>query len=297
MGATQTFDTPLPTPDWVNSVKVMWGTDFALETTSMPVNVFDGAAYDASGGTMFVKTGTRGFMPETQHNQYSVFAQLEIEATDRLTLRGGARQQWANAEVGDFITLGQGNQIEGGEISYSELLPNVGAIYSLTDEIKVYADYARSFELPDIGLQLRYAPAGFNFSASTLKPVITDSYEVGLRFDFGDTTGSVAGFYSNSKWGPPRIENLALVQSRNPERIYGVELALDHTINEQWQVGGSLTWMEGELQDTASGRWTALNGLSRPACGGDGTCRVSADRLVEAAHSVALFRVSRQRLR
>ncbi|WP_265520092.1 TonB-dependent receptor, partial [Nitratireductor luteus] len=263
-GGNATFDTPLPAPDWLSSARLMWGADFSLETTSMPVNLFDGNAYDASGGTVFTKTGTRVFMPETQHNQVALFGQLEIEATEKLIFRGGLRQQWARAEVGDYTTLGQGNRIEGGDISYSELLPNIGAVYSLTDDVKLYADFARSFELPDIGLQLRYAPADFQLSSSNLKPVVTDSYELGLRFDFGDTTGSLAGFYSYSELGAPRIEDFRLVQQRNPERIYGVELALDHTINEQWQVGGTFTWLEGELQNIGTGDWTALNGYRIP---------------------------------
>lgn len=263
-GGNATFDTPLPAPGWLNSAKLMWGTDFSLETTSMPVNLFDGDAYDASGGTVFEKVGTRVFMPETQHNQFALFAQLEVEATERLTLRGGLRQQWATAEVDDYITFGQGDRIADGDISYSEFLPNIGAVYSLTDGVKLYADYARSFELPDIGLQLRYAPAGFQLSSSNLEPVVTDSYELGLRFDFGDTTGGLAGFYSYSQLGQPRIEDFRLVQGRNPERIYGVELALDHTINTQWRVGGTFTWLEGEMEDTETGEWTALNGYRIP---------------------------------
>jgi len=263
-GGSATFDTPLPTPSEAVRLRLLWGSDLELESTAMPVYTYDGHAFDASGGTRFLRTGERTFMPRTKFDKYAVFAQLEMLAFDRLTIRGGLRQQWIDVSVNDFVTLGQQNHIQGGTIDYSGALPNVGLNFAASESVNIYADYSRAFELPDIGLQLRFAPRNFRFAASNLEPVVTDNFEVGVRGNWGAMSGSIAAFYSTSDLGPPRIENFRLVPNRDPERIAGVEAAVRHALNEQWAIGGSATWLTGERHDQVLDRWVALNSFRVP---------------------------------
>ncbi|WP_158260107.1 TonB-dependent receptor [Zobellella endophytica] len=241
-----------------------WGLDLSREKSEMPVTTYDGTAFDNSGGLVFVDTGDRLFMPPLTQRNIGAFAQLEYDFSERLRGEAGTRYEHAKASFDDFTTLGLGNDIKGGDVSFDDFLFNAGLVYSLTDSMELYGNFSQGFELPDLGLQLRIAPAGFNVNDSQLKPIKTDNYELGWRGDWGYTQGSLALFYSTSDLGPVVIQDFAFAQSRAKERIYGVEATLDHWLNEQWQLGGLLTWMEGESYNEAAQEWKALNGYRIP---------------------------------
>lgn len=263
-GGRLTVDTPLDDIAPVDA-KLLWGVDVNHEKTAQPATIFDGDAFDSSGGTAFVVTDSeRTFVPETTIKSYGLFGQLELYPADWLTLRGGVRQEWVDVSFPGFTTLGQGNDIDGGEIDYSEATFNAGAVITPIDAIDVYANFAQSFELPDIGLQLRFAPADFDASDSSLNPRITDNYEIGVRGSWHNFSASVAGFYSESDQGRLLIENFSLVQERTREQIYGVEASADYDVNDRLGVGGTFTWLKGERADPDGNGDVALNGFRIP---------------------------------
>lgn len=243
---------------------VRWGVDLSREESEAPVTTFDGDAFDNSGGLVFIDTGDRLFMPPITQDNVGTFVQFEHELTDRLRGELGTRYEYASASFDDFTTLGQGNDIEGGDVSFDDLLFNAGLVFDVTKTSELYANFSQGFELPDIGLQLRNAPTDFTINDSQLKPIKTDNYELGARSDWGHTQTSVAVFYSTSDLGQPTIENFSFVQPRSKERIYGVEATVDYQVDEQWTLGGLATWLEGERYDENDGRWEALNGYRIP---------------------------------
>ncbi|MGR3463111.1 MAG: TonB-dependent receptor [Roseovarius sp.] len=258
-GGRATFNTPVDALA-AHGANLIWGADLKNEKTRMPVTVFDGGIFDASGGNRFVVTDPeRTFMPELTTESYGVFGQLELFPTERLTLRAGVRHDWVEASFDDYTTLGQGNVIQGGSIDYSETSFNAGVVFAATPNVDVYANYAQAFELPDIGLQLRQAPAGFDVTDSNLDPRITDTYEIGTRGSWNNLSVGVAAFYSESDKGRVNVENFTLVQDRTREEIYGIEGSVDYTINERLGVGGTFTWQEGESIDPDTGARLALN--------------------------------------
>lgn len=241
-----------------------WGLDLNREKSEMPVTTYDGTAFDNSGGLIFIDTGDRTFMPPITQENVGLFALFESDLTDRLRWETGVRYEYVSASFDDFVTLGQGNAIKGGSLNYDDLLFNTGVIYNISDASELYANFSQGFELPDIGLRLRYAPAGFDISNSELEPIKTDSYEVGVRNDWGDTQASATIFYNTSKLGQTTIQNFSLALPRSEERIYGVEMTLDHQLTDHWKAGGLLTWMKGERYDTSAQKWKALNGYRIP---------------------------------
>lgn len=237
-----------------------WGLDMNREKSEMPVTTYDGAAYDNSNGTVFIDTGNRTFMPPITQDNIGAFAQFEHNLTDDLRWEVGARYEYVSASFDDFTTLGQGNEIQGGDVSYDDVLFNTGLIYFIDDATELYGNFSQGFELPDIGLRLRYASEGFDIAGSDLEPIKTDSYEIGIRNDWGDTQTSIAVFYNESDLGQTTIQNFSLALPRSEERIYGLELTADHQFDNHWQLGGLLTWTEGERFDENDGHWKALNG-------------------------------------
>lgn len=259
LGGRLTLDTQLD-----EASRLRWGLDLRREKTEMPVTTYDGDAFDASGGKVFIDRGDRTFMPELTQDTAAAFVQLERDLGERLRGDIGVRYERADASFDDFTTLGQGNEIEGGTVEFDDVLFNAGLLYHLSDATDLYADYSQGFELPDIGLQLRYAPAGFSAGDSQLEPIKTDHYELGLRHRWRSGEASLAAFYSTSDLGKPVIDNFAFSQRRAEERIYGLEAEVQADLSEAWRAGGLLSWTEGERYNEGAERWEALNGFRIP---------------------------------
>ncbi|WP_409523125.1 TonB-dependent receptor [Nitrincola sp. MINF-07-Sa-05] len=259
LGSRLTINTEL-----TDQALLRWGADLSREKSEMPVTTFDGNEFDASGGLVFINTGDRLFMPPITQENAGIFVQLEYDFTDRLRAEVGSRYEYASASFNDFTTLGQRNAIEGGKVSFDDFLFNAGLVYQLNDTLNVYGSFAQGFELPDLGLQLRIAPAGFDITDSQLNPIKTDSYEMGIRGDWDHTQASVALFYNTSDLGQVLIQDFSFAQRRAKERIYGVEATLDHYLDDQWKLGGLITWMAGENYNESAQSWKALNSYRIP---------------------------------
>jgi iron complex outermembrane receptor protein len=246
------------TPIGHSGVRTTWGADIIREQTSQKVNIFDPAAYDASGGLVFDTIGEDVFVPEMDQVHLAPFAQLEVPLGTRWVVRGGVRYEHVDVEVDDFDTLG-GNAIDGGTLEYRETMFNVGLVFHPIDDIDLYANYAQGFSLADIGRYLRTAPAGT--SVETIDPDAqrVDSYEIGSRFRSEPMDGSLALFYNESDLGTtldPSTQGIV----RAPERIYGIETSLDVRPVEQWQVGGTFGWTEGKYDPDGDGDYEYLPG-------------------------------------
>ena len=142
---------------------------------------------------------------------------------------------------------------------------NTGLTFLATDQTEVYANFSQGFELPDLGLRLRYT-SNFDADNSELEPIKTDNYEIGVRSDLGKTQLTAAVFHSTSDLGKIAIEDFSLVLPRVKERITGVELTAAHQLNSQWRLGGLMTWMKGESYDKNQVRWLDMNSFRIPPC-------------------------------
>ncbi|HET8523453.1 MAG TPA: TonB-dependent receptor [Thermomicrobiales bacterium] len=228
---------------------ILWGADVNREVTAQPATVYDPTAFDASGERVFQKVSDRTFAPAVTHTTVGLFGQGEWSATDYLTLRAGLRHETIHAEHDAFTTLGQGNAIAASSTEYSDILYNAGAVVYLSDNVEVFGGWSQGFSLPDVGLLLRGAPAGFSLSSSALKPIKVDNYEVGTRGHWGGIETSFTVFYTESDLGASSNGFTATVV-RAPERTYGVEAAVSSELSRQWSVGGTFTWTEGESDPT-----------------------------------------------
>ncbi len=254
-GGRLQFDTPLAADD---TLRLLWGADYNNERTSQPVNIFDPAPFDASGGLTYRTTGQRTWVPPLNQDSLGLFAQLNWQASDRITLLGGIRHERVGLTVDDFTTLA-GNAVEGGDLAYDATLFNLGGVVDITDNIGVFANFAQGFSLADVGLVLRNAPAGF--SVNTLRPEAqrVDHYEVGVRGNWQGLQASLAGFYNTSELGTTFTAPGEIL--RAPERVYGVEATVDAQVSQSWLLGGTASWSEGDIDRTNTGTYTSLDGF------------------------------------
>ncbi|WP_370282855.1 TonB-dependent siderophore receptor [Pigmentiphaga sp. H8] len=255
-GGRLTVKTPLGQD---RNTLLVWGADFNHERTDMPLDIFDPAAYDASGGLVFNKTGRLMYMPPLTTRSLGAFAQAQHKFNDRWSVEGGARYERSRASFNDFTPLSQSRvanpqSVAGGAVNYGAWTFNLGTVFTPVKGQELYASYSQGFELPDIGVVLRNASPSFNIGNSNLKPIKTDTYELGWRGRFENLRTSLSVFQSRSDLGAVQSFNNGLTLLRTKEKIHGVEASLDYfSDDDRWSAGGSFTWMKGrELPQNAS---------------------------------------------
>ncbi|MRF41134.1 TonB-dependent siderophore receptor [Escherichia coli] len=266
-GSRLTLRTPLGDS---GSTELVWGGDYNQERSDMPLDVFDPAAYDASGGLVFDKTGKLTYMPPLRTRSAGAFAQLQHRFDEHWSIDGGLRYEYSTAEFDDFVPLSESTAaspvtVKGGDIHYDAVLSNLGIVYSPVLGQEIYASFSQGFQLPDVGIQLRNARRGFDIDASNLEPVKTNNYELGWRGELGSNTlGTLALFYTTSKLGDVQSFNNGLMLTRTKERIYGAEASADWLSDDAvWGAGVSATWMRGREKPDGKG-WQDMTGYRVP---------------------------------
>ncbi|PVY79492.1 iron complex outermembrane receptor protein [Cupriavidus alkaliphilus] len=266
-GGRLTISTPL---GQAKATKLLWGADYNQERSDMPLDLFDPRAYDSSGGLVFNRIGTATYMPPLTTRSGGIFGQLQHKFSEQWSAEGGLRYERASASFDDFVPLSQSRvsnpaTVKGGTVNYGAWLFNLGAAYAPVKGQEFYASFSQGFQLPDIGLQIRNARAGFDINSSSLDPVKTNNYELGWRGALGNTLASVALFYTTSKLGDVQSFNNGLILTRTEERIAGVEAAADYrSDDERWGAGGTITWINGRERPQGSASMQDMTGYRIP---------------------------------
>lgn len=259
-GGRLTVETPLPVATTFKPT-LIWGMDAAQEKTSQRVALMDPTTYVNSGQVAFRQTGDRTWVPPMTQRNLGMYAQLELKLHERWLVRGGVRHERIGVDTDAFATL-RGRSIASGSRDFDATVFNAGTVVYVTDAVNVFANYSQGFSIPDVGLIIRDAPAGFSFSDSQLEPIKVDQYEVGIRGDWSQVQASVVGFFNESLLGVTSAGFFANVV-RAPERVYGVEGTVDLQLSE-WSLGGTATYVEGENDSNRTGDYKYLNGFRVP---------------------------------
>lgn len=250
------------TPVIEQKLTLLTGLDFANEDSVQNIAIFDSAAFDASNGLVFNPITDRPWVPPLTQTNVGLFAQLKWQPIDALLIRGGVRYENIGVDVNTFTTL-TGNTIPGGNLNYDAVLFNLGTTYSLTDQFDVFADFSQGFSVADVGLVLRGAQAGVTVESLNPEAQKVNSYELGVRGKWKNFQASLSGFFNESNLGTTfDRETLAVV--RAPERIYGVEAAIDAQVSDTWKLGSTFSFVEGENDVDQDGNFLALTGFRIP---------------------------------
>lgn len=151
-GVNLTVDSPLDRI-WRGAM-LTWGADVINEKTSQQLT-----------------NGQEVFNPLSQMS-YAAFGQLQVPLTDRLTVRGGARYEYLDLTVDDFVRpaafLGFSGigyavlpnlPVTGGKFYYDAPTFNIGATFKITRGSEIFGGFSQGFALPDVGAFTRRAGA------------------------------------------------------------------------------------------------------------------------------------------
>lgn len=248
---------------FASNFSVLWGADYSQERNTFPINVFDTAEFDSSGGRVLRKTREISNPGNYRVNNLGLFGQFSWDISDNFLVNGGVRYERFGLSVDDYQTEEFGfipnRDIKGGNLNLSDVVFNVGTVYKFTDKVSLFANFAQGFSAPDYSRILGGPPEGFTSVEDDLditKPQKVNSYELGIRGNWSNVQASLAAFYNESELGltiVPSVvgesDRVSATVSRQPRRIYGLEASLDWQPAKGWGIGGTLSLQDGELED------------------------------------------------
>jgi len=246
-----------------NDSSVLWGIDYeSQDAGNQTFNKLDVDALNEQGTVR--KVGEIPILPEFDFDKLGLFAQVQWELNDRLRLSGGLRHERFTLNLEEDFNNVVGSTIEAGEENFNETLFNLGLVYNFSEQINGFAKFSQGFSAPPFGDVISIAPnfaIGNNFDE--IQPEKVDEYEIGLRGNWDNINASLSAFYNFSALGanlivpsePGEISRLA----RAPQRVYGVEATLDWQIEDNWQIGGIVSWNEGDSDNDDDGDFQPLS--------------------------------------
>lgn len=208
-----------------------------------------------------IQTG-RNWVPQTEFVSVGPFVQLEQALMgDRLRLSGGVRYEMSELKVDDFTSLAfyGSQQVEGGDPSFEEAIYNVGTVFDATDEVTLYASYAKGFTMPDVGRVLRGIdqPGVDVESLLDLEPIIADNLEIGTTFERGALRVNASYFWSQSDFGQRLVAdaNGIFAVAREQTEIEGFEAAVEYTLpGDRVGLGANYAHVEGRFDSDDDGQ-------------------------------------------
>lgn len=231
------FHTPFNLGESI-SADLTYGADLLNDKTSQPL--LDG----------------RSWVPTMDMVNTGPFVQLQATILNDFVFNGGLRYEGINIGVVDYTTLkpynastktfGSSTDVKGGDLNYSNLVFNSGLRFKKYNFFKPYVNFSQGFSVADVGLVLRAAKVD-DISKIQTEAVIVDNYEVGFESEFKAFRIEGSAYVSKSKLGSSFVEeNGFYVITRQPERVYGYELAADAYATKNLMLGATYTFVEGK---------------------------------------------------
>jgi iron complex outermembrane recepter protein len=205
----------------------------------------------STDGLKFLRDATHsGFIDNLSANYVSLYATDQIDVTDRLKLRVGARQDWWDTDLTPEVfvpgRLQPNGQLFQPGVTYGRrdapFSWNAGILYKLLPQLSPYFGVAKSNLV--------------NFSSESTQtglaaPESALEYEGGIKASgFGDrATVTVAGFDVTRKNVFSLVGDVPFF---NNQETYGAEADVDVQVTPVWRVNANFTGQHAELTDNPS---------------------------------------------
>jgi iron complex outermembrane recepter protein len=226
-----------------DGTRLSWARRGLLDDTLTVLAGADG--YRDRTHQALVQTG-RNWVPQSTYTGWAPFLQAEYWPLQALSINAGLRREHGRLEVPTFRTLASygGVMVEGGTRSFSKTLPNLGAVWYLTDTLNLFASYAQGYTLPDVGRVLRAikVPGQRVGDFLDLQPVVSDNRELGAEYTGQVFNARVSYWTSTSRLG-------SLLVFDAPNQVYNV--ARQRTQISGWEARAGWTPRAGTRLDAS----------------------------------------------
>lgn len=219
---------------------------------------FYGLNYDAPQRD-FLKMQHNPFFTQWEYDFTTTTWKFHIqdtwEVTDALTLNAGFKSLKVENEAVTITGANKTGTIEAEE----NFLPQLGLTYDIDDSAQMFGSYSRNMRaFPSSGTSGPFSAsqAGFEAIRDSLKPEISDTFELGLRYRTDSFRGVVALFhvdFKNRLFGVPVgsgiIGNPSALGNVGGVSVQGLEIAADWNISEDWSLFASYAFNDSEYKD------------------------------------------------
>lgn len=172
----------------------------------------------------------------------AVYIQDQIRPTDWLEIVAGLRFDSFKLEV---------NDLRAGSADFSRTdnlwSPRLGLILKPRDNLSVYGSFSRSY-LPQSGEQF----STLSSSTAELKPERFDNYELGAKWEPVDGLLATVAIYQLNRTNTQARDANDLIVLTGAQRSKGVELGLERSISDRWQVSAGYAWQKAEITETTT---------------------------------------------
>ncbi|MFY0641026.1 MAG: TonB-dependent receptor [Bermanella sp.] len=146
--------------------------------------------------TNFEKNGTIRYDYNATQTSISPYAHVEHKTQNNVILSAGLRYDFFDVDYENNLssqTTGSLIRPESQSLSYSHLSPKAAIVYQINDLHQIYANYRHGFVAPSVGTLFR---SGSNSNTTKLKPIKSDSIEIGYRgYAFDNINYELAMYY------------------------------------------------------------------------------------------------------
>ena len=194
------------------------------------------------------------------HGEFSPLDQLRITAGLRYDR---VRYQFDNRFGTTPVAAGGRfyGQVDDGDVDFSHLSPKLGATYTVSPALNLFAAYNHAFRAPSEGQLFRPAIASnanaarvAAASALALKPIKVDSVELGLRGRFGTAVNYELSVYRMTKKDDilssrDPLTNATTVTNAGKTLHRGIELGAGVQLAAQWRVDTAFSYAKHTYED------------------------------------------------
>lgn len=227
-----------------STANALGGTTYALNTAVTPVRIYD---YDVT---------YRGISP---------YVHGEISPSDALRLTAGLRYDDMQYDYKNNFNGGNASATEGAlanrffghaastKVRYNHWGPKLGATYAFANNLAGFVTYSNSFRTPSEGQVFRGSRESTAIKAQaaaqsllSLKPVIVDNVETGLRGNAGNFSYDLSVYHMTKKddilsyTDPATTQRTVVNAGKTLHR--GIEAGVGTALNNEWRVDLSLSY-------------------------------------------------------
>jgi catecholate siderophore receptor len=173
----------------------------------------------------------------------AVYVQDQIRISPMFEIVAGLRFDSVKVEFDD-------HHVGGADFSRRDELwsPRLGLIFKPTDNLSIYASYSRSY-LPQSGDQF----GSLTSTTEALKPERFDNYEIGAKWEPIEGLLATAAVYQLDRTNTRATDPVTLrTVLTGEQRSKGIELGLERSISDNWQISAGYAWQKAEITETTA---------------------------------------------
>ena len=205
--------------------------------------------------TGFTPTGELNYDYDADQTSISPYLQYEGRINDQVLINAGVRYDLFKVDYdNNLISAEEGSHLrpESQNLEYDHVSPKAGVVYKYSQLHNMYANYRHGFRAPSVGTLFR---SGSSIDTPALKPVKTDSFEIGFRGLVNNRVSYELAIYYMEK-----TDDIVSVITSDSERVslnagetkhQGIELGLSSELTQTFSVNSSLSYSEQTYGDFA----------------------------------------------